>query len=54
MAAVSRLGRNSTVYAAWANLGAIFAVLYPGLLATTYLPAPRAAPGCSAEPLRFR
>src|SRR4051812_33912377 len=29
---------NSTFYAAWANLGAIFAVLYPGLLATTYLP----------------
>jgi len=47
-------GDNLTFYVAWVNLGAIFAVLYPGLLATTYLPAPRAARACPAEPLRFR
>jgi len=43
-----------TFYVAWVNLGAIFAVLYPGLLATTYLPARRAARACPAEPLGFR
>jgi len=45
---------NLTFYVAWVNLGAIFAVLYPGLLATTYLPARRAARACPAEPLGFR
>jgi hypothetical protein len=43
-----------TFYVAWVNLGAIFAVLYPGLLATTYLRAWRAARVGPAEPLRFR
>jgi len=43
-----------TLYVPWANLGAISAVLYPGLLATTFLPARRVARVCSAEPLRFR
>ena len=47
-------GDNLTFYVPWVNLGAIFAVLYPGLLATTFLPARRAARVCPAEPLRFR
>jgi hypothetical protein len=41
-----------TFYVPWVNLGVIFAVLYPGLLATTFLP--RAARVCPAELLRFR
>ena len=45
---------NLTFYVPWVNLGAIFAVLYPGPLATTFLPARRAARVCPAEPLRFR
>jgi ABC-type lipoprotein release transport system permease subunit len=45
---------NLTFYVPWVNLGAIFAVLYPVALATTYLPAQRAARVCPAEPLRFR
>jgi ABC-type lipoprotein release transport system permease subunit len=47
-------GDNLTCYVPWVNLGAIFAVLYPVALATTYLPARRAARVCPAEPLRFR
>jgi len=35
-------------------LAAIFAVLYPVALATTYLATRRAARVCPAEPLRFR
>jgi len=45
---------NLTFYVPWVNLGAIFAVLYPVALATTYLPARRAARVCPAEPLRLR
>ena len=47
-------GDNLTFYVPWVNLGAIFAVLYPVALATTYLPARRAARVCQAEPLRFQ
>jgi ABC-type lipoprotein release transport system permease subunit len=47
-------GDNLTFYVQWVNLGAIFAVLYPVALATTYLPARSAARVCPAEPLRFR
>ena len=47
-------GDNLTFNVPWVNLGAIFAVLYPGPLATTFLPARSAARVCPAEPLRFR
>jgi ABC-type lipoprotein release transport system permease subunit len=43
-----------TFYFPWVNLGAIYAVLYPVALATTYLPALRAARVCPAEPLRYQ
>jgi len=43
-----------TFHVLWVNLAAIFAVLYPVALATTYLATRRAARVCPAEPLRFR
>jgi ABC-type lipoprotein release transport system permease subunit len=53
MTAVSA-GDNLTFHVPWDNLAAIFAVLYPVALATTYHAARRAARVCPAEPLRFR
>ncbi len=47
-------GDNLTFHVPWVNLAAIFTVLYPVALATTYLAARRAARVCPAEPLRFR
>jgi hypothetical protein len=45
-------GGNLTFYVPWVNLAAIFAVLDPVALATTYLAARRAARICTPEPLR--